>query len=167
MVPPAEPLTATPLPDLFQEILTLIHRRFAGDTLAIMSEQGLTMPQMVALYVMQAAGPVPNTVIVEELRISPSTASHLVDQLVRKGLVNRTEDPHDRRQKRLAITAEGRALLERLGRERTLEFTRAAASLDPETRDALSLVMGRAVDELRRGLTGRSCSPPVAPSETP
>lgn len=45
---------------------------------------------------------------------SESRTSRLVDQLVRRGLVERAEDCADRRVRRLRISAEGTALLRRL-----------------------------------------------------
>lgn len=41
-----------------------------------------------------------------------STASRVVDRLVRDGFISRQEDPEDRRQKRLTLTARGRAVVE-------------------------------------------------------
>jgi len=46
-----------------------------------------------------------------QLSIAQSAASVLVDHLVRRGLVRRTEDPADRRRTLLSCTASGHALL--------------------------------------------------------
>lgn len=50
------------------------------------------------------------------LGVGLSTASHLVDRLVRHGLVQRCEDPEDRRRLLLTRTAEGEELVDRLRR---------------------------------------------------
>jgi DNA-binding MarR family transcriptional regulator len=54
--------------------------------------------------------------VAQDLGISPPTASHLVDRLVRQGLVERREDPEDRRRVLLATTPLGEDLVERLRR---------------------------------------------------
>jgi DNA-binding MarR family transcriptional regulator len=58
-----------------------------------------------------------------QLSIGQSAASLLVEQLVRRGLVGRTEDPADRRRALLACTPAGEALLAELrhGNQETLK----------------------------------------------
>jgi DNA-binding MarR family transcriptional regulator len=48
------------------------------------------------------------------LGIGKSTASHLIERLVRAGLVDRSEDPVDRRRATIRLTAAGEELIERL-----------------------------------------------------
>ena len=98
-----------------------------GGTLALMNEAGLPMAQMVALYILDYAGAQSVTAIASFLNLSPAATSHLVERLVVGRFVGRTEDQSDRRQKRVAITATGRALAARVHNERAREF-RAAPS---------------------------------------
>jgi DNA-binding MarR family transcriptional regulator len=49
--------------------------------------------------------------VAEYLSITPSAASRAVDRLVHDGFVSRAENPTDRRQKQLLLTASGVALL--------------------------------------------------------
>lgn len=146
------------LPQLFQELMALVHRRFAGDAMAIMSAAGLTMPQIVAMHILQHGEQSVGS-LTERLRLSPSATSHLVDQLVKKGFVDRREDPADRRQKRIEITAAGTDLLQRLTRAKTAEFASAVASLDPKTQRGLVAAIEAAVAELARDLPGPPCPP--------
>jgi DNA-binding MarR family transcriptional regulator len=141
--------TALRLGLLIQELMGLVHRRFAGDTMAIMVEAGVTLPQIVALHVLRFTGPQSIGGLVEHLKLSVSATSHLVDRLFDKGFVDRREDEADRRQKRVEITAAGIALLDDIARERTAEFSRALGSLDPELRAQLIAVFERAIQELR------------------
>ena len=48
----------------------------------------------------------------EEMGVSNAAASQAVDRLVQMGLIERTEDPSDRRSKRLTLTQDGKALIE-------------------------------------------------------
>src|SRR5262245_43254096 len=119
---------------LVSELMSHIHRRSAGDTLALMNEAGPTMAQLVSLHTLAHAGVRPVGAIASCLRLSPAATSHLVDRLVQSGLVGRSEDPEDRRQKRIAITPAGRKLIERVDAERTREFSAVLGRLSPSLR---------------------------------
>lgn len=76
--------------------------------------------------------------VAHSFSISNAAASQLVDKLVQQGLVARSEDPHDRRAKRLSITPKGLALLER-SHEARLAWTRAVVDeLAPEQQAAVA-----------------------------
>jgi DNA-binding MarR family transcriptional regulator len=143
-------LTGQPseLSELVNEFLSYVHRRAAGDSLAIMNEAGLTMPQLVTLHMLAHAGGRSVGTIAACLRLSPPATSHLVDRLVRARLVARTEDPEDRRQKRLAITETGRALVERINTERSREVSTVLARINPALRRQFAEVLERVVHEL-------------------
>jgi DNA-binding MarR family transcriptional regulator len=75
--------------------------------------------------------------IASQLSVSNAAASQMVDKLVQHGLVERTEDPHDRRAKRLSLTPKGHRILER-SRDARLAWTRDLVNkLDPERRAAI------------------------------
>jgi DNA-binding MarR family transcriptional regulator len=133
---------------LVNELLSHVHRRSAGDSLAIMTETGLTMPQLVTLHMLAHAGGRSVGTIASCLRLSPPATSHLVDRLVRAKLVVRTEDPEDRRQKRLAITDGGRSLLQRINSERSREVSVVLARLTPALRRQFAEVLERVIEEL-------------------
>ena len=135
--------------DLVGDLMGLVHRRSAGGTLALMNEAGLTMAQMVALYILEHLGPQTVSAIASFLNLSPAATSHLVDRLVMSDFVGRTEDPEDRRQKSVAITRKGQALATRVHRERAREFGSALALLSPELQGQFARVLGRVVDGLR------------------
>lgn len=54
------------------------------------------------------AGPIPLGQLIEELGISKQSASQLVDTLVTRGYLQRTEDPDDRRKLTITLTERGR-----------------------------------------------------------
>jgi DNA-binding MarR family transcriptional regulator len=70
------------------------------------------------------SGPVTLTVadLAEQLDRSPSAASRLVSGLVERGYLERREEVADRRQRNLALTAEGVALLGTVDRARADQF---------------------------------------------
>jgi DNA-binding MarR family transcriptional regulator len=58
-----------------------------------------------------------NSLIQEELHITKSAISQIIDSLVLKGYVNRMPNAHDRRRMQLTITPEGKQILERMSRQ--------------------------------------------------
>jgi DNA-binding MarR family transcriptional regulator len=142
------------LAGLIEEMMSHIHRRSADDTLAVMNEAGLTMAQMVALHLLTHLGPVSVSSVAACLKLSPPATSHLIDRMVVAGLVGRSEDPTDRRHKRIAITPTGRELIEGTNDRRTREFTRVLSSLSGEVQAQFGKALGRVVTELK-GLPDR------------
>jgi DNA-binding MarR family transcriptional regulator len=78
--------------------------------------------QLAALYAV--AGPVTLTVgdLAEQLDRSPSATSRMVSELVENGYLERAEEVADRRQRVLALTAEGHALVASVDRARADQF---------------------------------------------
>ena len=78
--------------------------------------------QLAALYAV--SGPETLTVgdLAERLGRSPSATSRLVDGLVRRGYLRRSEEVADRRQRVLALTDEGQAVVASVDRDRADQF---------------------------------------------
>ena len=66
--------------------------------------------------------------------LHPSRASRICDRLVVDGLLNRTDDPQDRRQLVLTLTGKGRRLVERVLHRRRESATAVLAGLAPTRR---------------------------------
>jgi MarR family transcriptional regulator, organic hydroperoxide resistance regulator len=136
--PPSE---AERLSALVGQLMSLVTRRCAGDTLTILTESGLTMAQLVSLHFLEQTGARSVSAIAATLRLSPAATSHLVDRLVQAKLVERREDPDDRRAKRVAITPAGTALAARVQAERTREFGQVLGHLTPALRRRFAAVL--------------------------
>lgn len=74
----------------------------------------LTMAQAKLLYVVAAAGDLSMSSIASRLGVTISTASGAVDHLVSLGLLDRVDDPANRRQVRVSITPLGLETLEHM-----------------------------------------------------
>ena len=102
-----------------------VSRGLSRVQLPLLVERGITMAQLKALMAVNAADQpgVAVTVLGSELGIGQSSASLLVDQLVRQGLVTRTADPADRRRVLVTASAEGEEFADelRLGRRSLLQ----------------------------------------------
>lgn len=73
----------------------------------------------------------------EHTRVTSAAASQTVDQLVQLGLIERTEDPNDRRAKQLTLTPKGRALIKNVIEARSKWIESLADSLTPEQQDLI------------------------------
>lgn len=113
-----------------------------------MADLGLTMPQIAALHALMFEGPRSVTDLGADLGHSMSATSSLVQRLVEQGLVSRTEDPVDRRQKRVELTAAGRKLVERMLKARQKEVRAGLEHLSVDLRAELQRIMRRIVEEL-------------------
>jgi DNA-binding MarR family transcriptional regulator len=77
-----------------------------------LKDKGLSMPQFSLMMRLYHVGECEVHDIGEVFDISAAGASQLVDKLVQNGLVVRAESPDDRRVRRIALTAKGRALID-------------------------------------------------------
>ena len=119
-------------------------------------EVELSVAQLKALFTLVDAGSMPIGGVAARLSIGLPAASSLVDRLVEQGLVQRREDPLDRRRTLAEPTAAGEGLAQRL-RHGSREALRAW--LEVMERDDL--------EALVRGLTamvGVARSPLAAPT---
>lgn len=79
----------------------------------LMEETGLSHAQISVLFQLGHCESCGISEIGESLGISNAAASQLVERLVQRGLIWREEDAHDRRFKRILLTEQGRAILEK------------------------------------------------------
>jgi len=127
---------------LAAELLELWHHLMRGSSeqmYALIAELDISITQMKTLHVLAEGG---SEVSVKELSdrlgLSLPGASRIVDALMRRGWLERREDPDDRRMKRIGITADGRKALDRIETARLAGLEDYAASLTPEQRTRLS-----------------------------
>ena len=83
-------------------------------------------------------------------KVSAPSMTRTVAGLVERGFVERTDDPHDRRQVILSLTADGIALLKDIRRKRDAWMSVRVARLTPEEQDVLrraSSILTRVANE--------------------
>jgi DNA-binding MarR family transcriptional regulator len=134
------PRAPTPQPGsrrIAKGLLALMRRLWAyergGGFLQAIEESGLSLTQVKALLVLDAeqGGPRPIRELGEELGITAPAATRAVDGLVERRLVSRSEDPVDRRVRRIAITDAGRRLVAELASRRAAGLEAFAEGLSP------------------------------------
>jgi len=135
-------------------VMRLLNRpasHYGGEGLAIMQRSWLTYPQVVTLFVLHRRGASTVCEIADHLNLSRGATSHLVDRLVRKKLVARSEAEGDRRYKRVSLAARGKVLVDRLNRSRLTEFSNLITALPPEFRGEFNQFLERLTMTLEDG----------------
>jgi len=97
--------------------------------------RSLPTSQAHALQILGHIGTATQRELAARLNLDESTVSRLVDQLVRLGWVDRAIDEHNRRQSRLALTAEGRAVLDDIRAASMAKFRRIRERIPPDQWD--------------------------------
>jgi len=111
---------------------------------------GLSMPQfgiLMNLYHRHTCGV---SDISEHMEISPAAASQLVDKLVQSGLLERQEDPLDRRAKLLTLSIRGKALIETGLAARSRWVDELVATLTPAEYELVAAALGTLTQALDR-----------------
>lgn len=95
-------------------------------------DEALSIAQVAALHLIDQAGALRVSVLADELTLSASATSRLVEGLVQRDLVARDEDPDDRRAKILTLTPAGRRFTEKISEGRLATIAGAVESLPKE-----------------------------------
>jgi DNA-binding MarR family transcriptional regulator len=126
---------------LAAELLELWHHLMRGSSqqlYSVIDELDVSITQMKTLHALSDCGcELSVKDLADRLRLSLPGASRNVDLLLRRGWLQRGEDPVDRRMKRVGITAAGREIVERIETARLVGLEQYAASLSPEQRSRL------------------------------
>src|SRR5262245_33117179 len=123
-----------------------ISRAVAASAPSVWMELDLSMAQLKTLMTLYNCGAASIGQIAENLEIGQPTASHLVDRLVQTQLVQRTEDPLDRRRTLAQLSPGGEELAERINQVRFGTLRRWLAQLDDATLTAFLQALRALVD---------------------
>ncbi|WP_214366734.1 MarR family winged helix-turn-helix transcriptional regulator [Pseudonocardia sp. H11422] len=77
-------------------------------------DSGLTMQQLRVLLLLSTDGPLTQGDLAQGLHVGLATVTGLIDRLVARGLVERTEDPRDRRIRLARLAPGGVDLIDRI-----------------------------------------------------
>ncbi len=134
-----------------------IARQLEGDTACC----GITLAQCHALLEI-GASELSLSALASTLDLDPSTLSRTVDSLVKAGLVERKEDPADRRSLRLTLSAAGRAKVSGIDAGCNGYYAALLESLGERDRKCVMRAVGILGDAMRR----QRCCAPVCGAKT-
>ena len=103
----------------------------------------VSVTQCYALEAVVLRGPLTLNEVAAELYLDKSTTSRVVDALQKKGYVERSENPDDRRALRIEATPEGRELHARIDRDIMAQERELLADFAPGVRRSMSELIGR------------------------
>ena len=124
-----------------QDGLETILAQLIQDFMHFMSQTGISRPQLHALLHIYHAGECQVSEIGALTASSPAAASQMVERLVQQGYVERTEDPHNRRVKKLRLTEKSLGLLHQ-GVTSNHYLRGLMAALTPEQREVVHTALG-------------------------
>lgn len=117
---------------------------------------GMTRAQWAVLVRLERAQGLKQGELAEMLDLQPITLTRLVDRLCDNGLIERRSDPHDRRAKRLFLTAAAHPLLERLHVIGEALMTDVLDGIDDATLVDLLGQLGRMKENLRHAIAKKA-----------
>jgi len=153
------------------DLLFLLHDiarllRVAGDRRA--RAHGMTRAQWVILWRVQQQPGLSQKELAEIMEVEPITVARLVDRLAARGMVERRDDPGDRRIWRLHLLPPALPVLDEMRGERDEVSRLLTAGLSPEgveaVRQSLIAMKANVLGDLRS--RPGDASPPAAPPPT-
>lgn len=121
------------------KLATSIRARFEKE----LEPYGLVAAQCAMLRMMNHVDQMSQKELGDHLAIDKATMVRMLDGLQNAGLIKRAEDPKDRRAKRLAITAKGRGLLEKVTAARIVAESEALKPLSESERKVFRELVAR------------------------
>ncbi|MFZ2359586.1 MAG: MarR family transcriptional regulator [Anaerolineae bacterium] len=125
----------------FNQVLRQWTEVFMGRSMrdfgAYMRNHGLSMPQVLLLYRLYYQGQCGVSDIADHLAVTNAAASQTIERLVQQGLLDRSEDPNDRRAKQIALSPAGRALMQESIEARVRWMAELTTVLSPEEQDTI------------------------------
>jgi DNA-binding MarR family transcriptional regulator len=133
--------------ELASELLTLWHFLMKGSSkelYGLLAELDISMTDIKALHTLDDRSDVEGCSVKqlsEQLGLSLPGCSRAVETLLQRGYLERHEDEHDRRVKRVRLTEEGRSVVHRIEVARLAGLEEFTSAMTPEQRAQLSAAL--------------------------
>lgn len=125
--------------------LLLASRALLGIVARSLTEalEHITLPQFRVLVLLAEIGPTRVGELADRIRVHPSTFSRTTDRLVRGGWVHRLDNPENRREVHLDLSAAGAALVADVTERRRAELDIVLDRLPATDRQKIAAAMAR------------------------
>ena len=152
----ARPVTTDGLAAELYALLVFLNKSCSADMFEAMGLLELSMTQLKLLHQLDLAGrELTLKQAAESVLLSLPAASRTVDDLVRRGIVERHEDLEDRRMKRVSLTPEGRRVIRTVNEARLSGLEQFTTTLDDDERR----ILGGALSTLLQREDVAACRP--------
>lgn len=101
----------------------------------------LTISQFGVLEALYYLGPMCQKTIAQKILKSTGNMTLVIDNLIKRGLVNRKQDPNDRRYVTITLTPKGRQLIQSIMPDHIQRIRKAFAPLTPEEHQTLDRLL--------------------------
>jgi DNA-binding MarR family transcriptional regulator len=106
-------------------------------------EDTVTLTQVRALVIVASRGPLHLAALADDMGVHPSNATRACDRLVAAGLLDRRDNPADRRHLLLTLTVAGREMVDGVMHRRRAAIGEILQQMLPDDRAQLATVLGR------------------------
>ncbi len=130
--------------------LEAVTSRSMQDSMRYMKTAGLSWPQFGVMMRLFRGGSCGVSDIGKHMEVTSAAASQLIDGLVEKGLLERVENPDDRRLKQISISQKGRAFIQNGAAQRYGWVEELVASLTSEQREAVAQALPALLEASRK-----------------
>jgi DNA-binding MarR family transcriptional regulator len=149
-----------PFPAVLHEWTEVFSRQQIHDFKRFIDEVDLSPSQVNALFRLHFGGMCGVSEIAGHLGVTDPAASQMVEKLVQRDMVTRTEDPSDRRVKLLTLTTGGRAKIEQAIANRRRWMERLTRELNPEQLDMIASALEMLIEAAKRLDNDNECDHP-------
>jgi len=113
-------------------------------------QNNMSMSQMGALFQIHRQGVCSVSSISDGLGFTSAAASQMLDRLVEQTLVERTEDPDDRRAKQIVLTDKGRQVIQASVHARQGWIGELAHALAPTEQEQVGATLSLLIEKMRQ-----------------
>jgi DNA-binding MarR family transcriptional regulator len=138
------------LSELLAPLWAYLNRRSSAQLFEMVAELDSSFSQVKMLFLLEDGGEHSVKEIATHLGLSLPAASRAVDGLIQRSYVTRRESAQDRRSRLIALTEDGRAVVERVLRARLKTLEAFADELTPEERERLSTALLPIVERITK-----------------
>jgi DNA-binding MarR family transcriptional regulator len=132
------------LTGVLADFMTLLKRTDEARSIQVAAGLDMSFSQLCSLFIMDISDhPLAVHELAERLGLSMAATGRAIDTLVREGMVERREDEHDRRVKRVTLAEKGNELICRLTAVQTEGLRSFAGLLTDDERAALYRVLSQ------------------------
>lgn len=125
--------------------------RISAPRTEVVTSLGLTLHQFRALVIVYSQEGCTTTDLAEQVGVHPSVATGIVQRMVQRGVFERSEDPADRRIRRIRLTASGRELAEEVVGTARVQRREQLESLDDAQLELIATMLSAMIG----GINGR------------
>ena len=138
-----------PVAEALREWTEVFMRHSTRDIQSVIRVTGLSLSQVHSLFRLHFRSACPITDLGESLELTPAAASHMVQRMVEMGLLERVEDPADRRVRLLTLTPGGQGLVHQMMEARHQWLRRLTSVLTDEQQAEVVRALGYLVHAAR------------------